>query len=171
MSKNIDFKVAFKSNIVPFSEWSLDSTVEQVKQHLEQETDLPIDSQKLMWKGKILKDLNVQLKDLAIQDGGKMMLMGSLPVQIEKVNVLDKKIDEQRRLAPTLRLKKKQMQQQRKPNPNANFTFHKISVIPEFPNPEKAQALLERLRDDRGVSSLVKIYKAGQKLLIIQFFI
>lgn len=156
MSNTIDFKVAFKSNIIAFNQWSLDSTVEDVKQHLEKETQLPMESQKLMWKGKILKDLDVQLKHLAIQGGGKMMLMGSLPTQIEKVNVLDKKIDEQRRLAPSLRLKKKQQNQQRKPNPNANYTFHKVSVIPEFPNPEKAQALLERLRDDRGVSNKIE---------------
>jgi hypothetical protein len=154
MSNEINFKVGYKSTIVLFDHWSLDSTVEQVKQHLEAKTQLPIESQKLLWKGKILKDLSVQLKDVALQDGGKMMLMGSLPVQIEKVNDLDKKIDEQRRLAPTIRLKKKQLQQQRQPDPNANYTFHKISVIPEFPNPEKAQSLLERLRDDRGVSFL-----------------
>lgn len=152
MSNQIDFKVSFKSATILFNQWSIDATVEQVKQHLEQETQLPVDSQKLMWKGRILKDLEAKLKDLSIQDGSKLMLMGSLPVQIENVNNLDKKIDEQRRLAPSIRLKKKQQQQQRKPSPNANYTFHKISVIPEFPFPEKAQSLLERLRDDRGVS-------------------
>jgi hypothetical protein len=145
MSSQIDFKVGYKSTVILFDQWSLDATVEQ-------ETQLPINSQKLMWKGHILKDLETSLKDLSIQNGSKLMLMGSLPVQIENVNNLDKKIDEQRRLAPAIRLKKKQQHQQRKPNPNANYTFHKISIIPEFPNPEKAQSLLERLRDDRGVS-------------------
>lgn len=153
MSNEINFKVGFKSNIITFEHWSLDATIEQVKEHLEKETGLPVDSQKLLWKGRILKDLNVCLRDLALQDGSKLMLMGSLPVQIEKINVLDKKIDEQRRLAPSIRLKKKQLQQKRKPDPNANYTFHKISVIEEFPNPEKAKSLLERLRDDRGVCS------------------
>lgn len=150
MSTEINFKVGFKSSTIMFTQWNLDSTVEQVKQYLEKETELPVDSQKLLWKGRILKDPHVCLKDLELQEGSKLMLMGSLPVQIEKVNVLDKKLDEQRRLAPTIRLKKKQQQQ--KPNPNAKYTFHKISVIPEFPHPEKAQSLLERLRDDRGVS-------------------
>ena len=151
MATTIDFKVGYKSALIQFHQWDLNSTIEQLKQHLEQETQLPVESQKLLWKGRILKDLTVQLKDLSLQQGAKMMLMGSLPVQVENVNHLDKKIEEQRKLAPALRLKKKQ-QQQRKPNPNSNFTFHKISVIPEFPHPEKAQALLEKLRDDRGVS-------------------
>lgn len=152
MSNNINFKVGFKSHTITFNQWSLDSTVEKVKKYLEQETELPIDSQKLMWKGRILKDPHVCLKDLGLQEGSKLMLMGSLPVQIEKVNLQDQKIIEQRRLAPAIRLKKKQLHQQQKPNPNAKYTFHKISVIPEFPQPEKAQSLLERLRDDRGVS-------------------
>ncbi|GAA5798671.1 hypothetical protein HPULCUR_004076 [Helicostylum pulchrum] len=153
MSNEINFKVGFKSNIINFEQWSLDNTITQVKDHLEKETGLPTDSQKLLWKGSILKDLQVQLKDLSLHDGSKMMLMGSLPVQIEKVNVLDKKIDQQRRLAPAIRLKKKQQQQ--KPNPNANYTFHKISVIEEFPFPEKAKSLLERLRDDRGIRAIM----------------
>lgn len=153
MSTEFNFKVKFKSHTIEFSQWSLDSTVQEVKQYLEQETELPVDSQKLMWKGRILKDPLVCLKDLGLQEGSNLMLMGSLPVQIEKINVMDKKIVEQRQLAPTIRLKKRQQQQQ-KPNPNAKYTFHKISVIPEFPHPEKAQSLLERLRDDRGVSLL-----------------
>ncbi|KAI7894831.1 WLM domain-containing protein [Mucor mucedo] len=83
------------------------------------------------------------------------MLMGSLPVQIEKVTLQDQKIVEQRKLAPAIRLKKKQLLQQQKPNPNAKYTFHKISVIPEFPQPEKAQSLLEKLRDDRGIRAIM----------------
>lgn len=159
MSSLIDFKVSFKATTVLFNQWTLDATVLDVKKHLEKETQLPIDSQKLLWKGKILKDLDTSLSELSLQNGSKMMLMGSLPTQIEKVADLDKKMEEQRRLAPTIRLKKKQQKQQRGPDPNANYTFHKISVIPEFPNPEKAQRLLEKLRDDRGVRAIMAARK------------
>lgn len=154
----INFEVRFKSDIVKFTNWHVDSNIGQVKQHLEEETGVPKDGQKLLCKGKVLKDDLALLKDL-ITEGSKLMLMGSLPEQIEKVNVMDKKIDEQRKLAPTIRLKKKQLHQKRGPDPNAKYTFHKISVIDEFPNPDKARQLLERLRDDRGVSSfLFSIY-------------
>lgn len=153
MSNSINFEVRFKSDLVQFNQWSVDSTIGQVKQHLEQETRVPIDGQKLLCKGKVLKDETALLKDLIVE-GSKLMMMGSLPAQIEKVNIMDKKIDEQRKLAPAIRLKKRQLQQKRGPDPNAKYTFHKISVIDEFPNPDKARQLLERLRDDRGVSNI-----------------
>ncbi|KAI8327316.1 WLM domain-containing protein [Blakeslea trispora] len=80
--------------------------------------------------------------------------MGSLPAQIQQVNQLDKRIEEQKRIAPTIRLRKQQTQK-RGPDPNAKYTFHKISVIEEFPQPEKARKLLERLRDDRGIRAIM----------------
>lgn len=153
MSSKINFKVTFKSETIPFEQWDINSTIGQIKEHLHDTTSLPQDSQKLLWKGRILKDDTISLDELKIQDNSKLMLMGSLPTQVERVNQLDQKIQEQRRIAPMIRQKKKQAAQQRRPDPNANYTFHKISVIPEFPNPDKARQLLERLRDDRGVST------------------
>lgn len=156
MTSRINFKVTFKAKTIPFEQWDLNSTVGQVKSHLHDATLLPLDSQKLLWKGHILKEDSMPLKDLKIQDNSKLMLMGSLPTQVEQINQLDQKLQEQKRIAPLIRQKKKQAaaQHKRGPDPNANYTFHKISVIPEFPNPDKARQLLERLRDDRGVSRL-----------------
>jgi hypothetical protein len=150
---HINFKVGFKSQTIFFENWSLDATINDVKHHLFNETSVPIESQKLLWKGRILKDLDSHLNQLSMQEGAKLMLMGSLPTQIEQVNQMDQKIAEQRRLAPTIRLNKTKLKQQQRrlPDPNANYTFHKISVIEEFPEPHKAKSLLERLRDDRGV--------------------
>lgn len=153
MTSKINFKVTFKSETIPFEQWDINSTIGQIKEYLHDTTSLPQDSQKLLWKGRILKDDAISLNELKVQDNSKLMLMGSLPTQVEQVNQLDKKIQEQRRIAPMIRQKKKQAAQQRRPDPNANYTFHKISVIPEFPNPDKARQLLERLRDDRGVST------------------
>lgn len=150
----INFKVTFKSQTIPFDQWETSSTVGQIKQHLHDTTSLPQDSQKLLWKGRILKDDTTSLSQVGIQDNSKLMLMGSLPTQVQQVNQLDQKIQEQRKIAPLIRQQKKKQAQRKGPDPNANYTFHKISVIPEFPHPEKARQLLERLRDDRGVSAI-----------------
>ncbi|KAI8087827.1 WLM domain-containing protein [Gilbertella persicaria] len=156
MSTNtIDFKVSFRLKTIPFEQWDLASTIEQVKQYLEQESGLPPDSQKLMFKGRILKDDQATLDQLGIKQGTKLMLTGSLPTQIQQVNQLDKKIEEQKRLAPSIRLKKNQLGQRQAPDPNAKYTFHKMSVIEEFPHPEKAKKLLEKLRDDRGIRAIM----------------
>ena len=108
MTTHINFRVSFKSNTIEFTQYPLDSTVAQVKQRLEEETTLPVESQKLMHKGRILKDDRAQLSQLSIQEGNKLILMGSLPTQIEQVNQLDRKIEEQKRIAPNIRLKKQQ---------------------------------------------------------------
>ncbi|KAI9473448.1 MAG: WLM domain-containing protein [Benjaminiella poitrasii] len=155
MSNLINFKVSFKSKIINFNNWDLQSTVDQIKNYLEEKTTLPKDSQKLLWKGRILKDGQVNLKELTVQEGSKLMLMGTLPTQIEQVNKMDKRIEEQKRIAPSLRLKRQQHPKKSGPDPNSTYTFHKISVIDEFPNPEKARKLLEKLRDDRGVKAIM----------------
>ncbi|GAN08704.1 WLM-domain-containing protein [Mucor ambiguus] len=155
----INFKVTFKSETIPFEQWDAFSTVGQVKQHLHGTTSLPQDSQKLLWKGRILKDDAASLNQLGIQDNSKLMLMGSLPTQVQQVNQLDQKIQEQKRIAPLIRQQNKKQAQRKGPDPNANYTFHKISVIPEFPNPEKAKRLLERLRDDRGIRAIMAARK------------
>ncbi|KAI7906382.1 WLM domain-containing protein [Cokeromyces recurvatus] len=87
------------------------------------------------------------------------MLMGSLPTEIEQVINKDKKLNEQKRIAPTIQLKKHQQRQTTRVTRlgfnNSNYTFHKLTVIEEFPNPEKARKLLEKLRDDRGVKAIM----------------
>ncbi|KAI8639431.1 WLM domain-containing protein [Parasitella parasitica] len=154
MTSKISFIVTFKSNTIAFEQWDSASTVGQVKKYLHETTSLPEDSQKLLWKGRILKENGISLNELKIQNNSKLMLMGSLPTQVEQVNQLDQKIQEQRRIAPLIR-QQKNKQRKRQPDPNAKYTFHKISVIPEFPNPDKARQLLERLRDDRGVRAIM----------------
>lgn len=146
-----DFQVGYQSQTILLEQWDLHSTVQQVKEYLEETTFIPIDAQKLLWKGKILKDNNIQLKDLpsVSPTTNRMLLMGSPQKAIEKVNSMDKKLMEQRKIVPMIRMKK---QQQPKPVKEMKYTFHKISVIEEFPHPERARKILERLRDDRGVS-------------------
>ncbi|CEP18140.1 hypothetical protein [Parasitella parasitica] len=154
MASKISFKVTFKSKTIAFEQWDLASTIGQVKKHLHDMTSLPPEAQKLLWKGHILKEDDISLSELKIQDNSKLMLMGSLPNQVEQVNQLDQKIQEQRRITPLIR-QQKNKQRKRQPDPNAKYTFHKISVIPEFPNPDKARQLLERLRDDRGIRAIM----------------
>ncbi|KAI8989438.1 WLM domain-containing protein [Pilobolus umbonatus] len=81
-----------------------------------------------------------------------MLLMGSTAAQIAKVNDMDKMREEQKRLSPHIKLKKPVIRQR----VETKYTFHKLSVINEFPFPDKAYRLLERLRDDRGIQAIMK---------------
>jgi hypothetical protein len=146
--EHVTFKVGFKSQTIEFDQWHVDATVSQVKDELEQQTSVPSSGQKLMWKGKILKD-DMTLLSLHV-DNGKLIMMGSLAKEIEKVDLLDKKLEERKRMAPMV----KKARPRPATKPKSQYTFHSISVIDEFPNPDKAKKLLERLRDDKGVKKI-----------------
>ena len=148
MTNNIiSFQISFKGTIYPIQEWNAESTLEELKSHVQDLTGVPVERQKLMYKG-LLKDNAQTLSDAKIQDGVKVMLIGSKDEDIRQVQEIDKKVD---RIRTTPVRKAKAF----KSGPNKDdirYNFHKITVIEEFPEPEKARKLLERLRDDRGVS-------------------
>ncbi|KAI8979746.1 WLM domain-containing protein [Mycotypha africana] len=86
--------------------------------------------------------------------------MGSLPAQIEKVTEMDIKVEERRKIAATVRMKKNGVYRGgAKSNLDSNYTFHKLTVIEEFPKPEQAKKLLEKLRDDRGIRAIMSARK------------
>lgn len=146
-NKIISFQISFKGTIYPIQEWDVESTLEELKSHLQELTGVPVERQKLMYKG-LLKDNAQSLSDAKIQDGVKVMLIGSKDEDIRQVQEIDKRVD-RIRTTPVRKVKAF------KSGPNKDdirYNFHKITVIEEFPEPEKARKLLERLRDDRGVS-------------------
>lgn len=130
--------------------------MQQVKQYLEEQTSIPIDAQKLLWKGKMLKDNDVKIKEFnSLQESNnRMLLMGSPQKAIEQVNIMDKKLDEQKRIRPLISTR---VQHIPKTVKEVKYTFNKISVIEEFPHPEKARQLLERLKLDRGIQAIMKV--------------
>lgn len=147
----MDFKVSFKNKLIPLNQWPQMKTIAELKQHLESETELPIACQKLLWKGRVLQN-EQRLGDIAIPDNAKIMLIGSQPKQVQAIAKLDEQLAERHTFAPRLSSKKLT-----RPRPAAaaaaeKYTFHRITVLDKFPQQENARKLLERLRDDRGVS-------------------
>lgn len=153
--KTISFTVSFKGKSIPFTDWAVSTTVGQVKSKLADETNIANDHQKLMWKGKILQDDEASLETLAIPaivSKAKFMLTGTTHQDQAAVQQLDKNIAalEQRRSKVAKRL-----YQQPRSVQDIKYTFHRISVLPEFQQQDKARQLLERLRDDRGVRAIM----------------
>jgi hypothetical protein len=50
--KSVSFKVNFKGNIIPVESWSLDSTIRELKEYLVENTGVPSEFQKLLYKSK-----------------------------------------------------------------------------------------------------------------------
>ena len=147
----VDLEVHFKTKTIDLQGWSSESTVKQLKEYLQNETNIPIDYQKLSYKGKILKDDNVTLAQFNNNNNGsdkitvtKLRLIGTPAEQVKEIAKLDERLG-RRQVIKSSRPRKRSVQA------SSPYTFHKISVIEEFPEPDQARKLLERLRDDRGV--------------------
>lgn len=147
-NNTISFQVSFKGTIYQLNEWASESTVEELKLHLQDLTGVAVERQKLMFKG-LLKDNAQTLTDAKLGNGSKIMLMGSKDEEIRQVHEIDKQVD---RIRATP-VRKAKVFKSGPSKEDVRYNFHKITVIEEFPEPEKARKLLERLRDDRGVGS------------------
>ncbi|KAI9278932.1 WLM domain-containing protein [Phascolomyces articulosus] len=152
MAATIDLKVQFKTTLFDLQEWSLESTIEELKIYLQNETNIPIDHQKLLYKGKMLKDNNTTLAQFHNNNKAaitKLMLIGTPVEQVQEIAKLDDRLNRRQVIKPSRPIK-------RSVQTVSRYTFHRITVIEEFPQPEQARKLLERLRDDRGIRAIME---------------
>ncbi|KAF7725438.1 hypothetical protein EC973_009612 [Apophysomyces ossiformis] len=152
----IDFKVTFKGKVIPLNSWDPMATIADLKQYLESETKLPIDCQKLLWKGRVLRN-DQSLEAIGLSANTKIILMGSQMKEVEAIEQMDKRLIERQSFAPRLsaRMVSARKPVRRQPLPD-KYTFHRITVLEEFPESESARRLLERLRDDRGIRAIMQ---------------
>ena len=142
----VHLKVHFNTKIFDLQDWSSESTIKQLKEYLQNETNIPIEYQKLSYKGKILEDDNGTIAQFNNNNNkvAKITLIGTPVEQIKEIAKLDARLSQRQVIKPSRPMK-------RSVQTSSPYTFHKISVIEEFQHPEQARKLLERLRDDRGV--------------------
>ncbi|KAG2219969.1 hypothetical protein INT45_002183 [Circinella minor] len=145
----VHLKVHFNTKIFDLQDWSTESTIKQLKEYLQNETNIPIEYQKLLYKGKILKDDNGTIAPFHNNKVAKIMLMGTPVEQVKEIAKLDDRLSQRQVIKPSRPMK-------RSVQTSSPYTFHKISVIEEFQQPEQARKLLERLRDDRGVRAIMQ---------------
>ncbi|CAB4473114.1 uncharacterized protein OCT59_028345 [Rhizophagus irregularis] len=155
----ISFQVNFKGNIIPVESWSLDNTIHELKEYLVESTGVPLEFQKLLYKS-VLKD-GKTFRECNFKSGIKVTLMGSSQEEIQVVKKADSKIIHQLS-------NKSRSKYAINPYKDVNrvedlsghdYTFHRIEVIENFPEPEKARNILERLRDDKGIRAIMKKHK------------
>ncbi|CAG8452806.1 852_t:CDS:2 [Acaulospora morrowiae] len=152
----ITFQVNFKGTIIQIENWTTNSTIRELKEHLTVETKVPVEFQKLIYKG-LLKD-DETLQQSKFKCGIKVMLIGSSQQEVQSIKVADEKLINQPTKSKYSVNPYKNVKRTEDLSSNT-YTFHQIEVIEHFPNPEKARALLERLRDDRGIRAIMLHYK------------
>ncbi|KAI8142670.1 WLM domain-containing protein [Fennellomyces sp. T-0311] len=145
MADSVDLKVQYKTKVFEIHQWSPESTVGQLKSYLQDETSIPIANQRLIHGGKILKNDNDTLLQF---NSSKFKLIGTPVEQVKEIAKLDDKLTHRHVIKTSRPTKSVQTT-----NP---YTFHRITVIEEFPNPNQARKLLEQLRDDRGIKEIMR---------------
>ncbi|KAI9317603.1 WLM domain-containing protein [Dichotomocladium elegans] len=108
-----------------------------------------------MFKGRKLDVDDATLEAIHIDSKSRLMLIGTAPEQLREVANLDKKLEANRQTAQRFLANRIKPARPVTSTRNNKYTFHRISVIEEFPNPEAARKLLERLRDDRGIRGIM----------------
>ncbi|CAH1757108.1 12382_t:CDS:2 [Entrophospora sp. SA101] len=156
INKAFSFQVNFKGKALQIKDFPFDKTILELKEHLEELTNIPKEYQKLIFK-VLLKDA-FTLREGNIKNGTKVMLMGSSQQEIQNLKESESKsssIKHESKYAinPYKNLKKFQGLNSQK------YTFHQIRVIEKIPKSEKAHEILERLRDDRGIKAIMQKYK------------
>ncbi|KAI9489856.1 WLM domain-containing protein [Zychaea mexicana] len=79
------------------------------------------------------------------------MLIGTPTEQVKEIAKLDDRLNRRQVIKPSRPVKRSVQS-----TTSSQYTFHRITVIDEFPQPEQARKLLERLRDDRGIRAIMQ---------------
>ncbi|RUS33991.1 WLM domain-containing protein [Jimgerdemannia flammicorona] len=173
MSTTISFQVTFKGRPITLTEWPTTRTVLELKQYLSTETQIPPESQKLLYKSQLRDEAT--LAEAKVVEKCKIMMIGTSTEEIESMQNIE------RRIALRKQEGEKAMGKGAKyvwcddkvvsirTVADDKYTFHRIEVIAEFPFPEKARELLERLRDDKGVSEASHHVSSISPLLPLPF--
>ncbi|CAG8635343.1 4090_t:CDS:2 [Dentiscutata erythropus] len=151
----ISFQVTFKGRTIQVENLTLSHTIRELKEHLAEETNIPVEFQKLFYKGLLNNDST--LLECKFKNGIKALLVGSSQQEIQTVNAADSKVIHQPSKSKYAINPYKNIRTEN--SLDNNYTFHKIEVIEHFPNPDQAFALLEKLRDDRGIRAIMSHYK------------
>ncbi|KAG0370012.1 WLM domain-containing protein [Gamsiella multidivaricata] len=141
---------------------SASTTIPEFLAAISEQTHVAVSGLKVMHKGKVVKsseanDAQPLLKrhpDLAT--GAKIFVLGTTAEDIAKVHSIDQHITTRKSYRSPPAAKRA------KPVRNLDddkYTFGDIQVLPQFSQQDKARAVLERLKRDKGIIGIMKLHK------------
>ncbi|KAB5594489.1 WLM domain containing protein [Ceratobasidium theobromae] len=144
---------------------SADSTLDQLKETLEEITSVPAGRQKLLWKG--MKRGAVNLEDSGLKNGSKVTLIGTPEKAIELMHQAEA---EASRHAMILRAREasgptKVWSTPQRTTQGSQFRFHRIEPHSNLPNAIQARSVLSRLSTDPAILKIMHSHKFSVGLL------
>ncbi|RHZ60536.1 hypothetical protein Glove_352g15 [Diversispora epigaea] len=153
----LNFHVIFGKTVIQVENWPIDSTIQKIKEYVEEKTRISVDSQTLIYNKEKLKN-DTTLRYNNFKSGIKVMLIGSFQEAIQEVKEIDSRITHQ------------PLESRTEYAINVRFCHikpgtHHIKVIEHFPNPDKAREILMKLRDDRGIRGIMLKHQWSVEIL------
>uniref|UniRef100_A0A060TAF6 ARAD1C45496p n=1 Tax=Blastobotrys adeninivorans TaxID=409370 RepID=A0A060TAF6_BLAAD len=150
-----------------------DLSLAELQSMIEEETRVPSTGQKLIAPkvGVIKADKYEQKEETPVckivPDGTRLMLVGTPAEQMaefkdaedvasQRAAKLAQRADYLRKHAKRATISRSTITQKQA---STQYTFVRVEPLPFLPDPQSARALLERIRDDRGVQAIMERYK------------
>lgn len=141
------------------------STVDDLKQRLYELTSVPVDKQKLLWKG--MKRGVATLEGSGLKRGSKVTLVGASEVDIQSMHQAEA---EAIRRAEIMRKREargptKVRDTSGSSAGDAQFRFHRIEPLSHLPNPQQARDTLNKLANDPAIRHVMRLHTFSVGLL------
>ncbi len=164
---NMHLTIAYNKQVHVIDIDPLSVTVEQVQIRIEQLTNVPVHSQKLVCAKCDFSRSHVLVSDTGLQDYAKIMVLAKAAVsEIQQLNLTGEK--QASILRNRLEFIEKYRVEPTKDKRNASadlYTFQHIQALEQFSDNEKAIEILERFRDDSGIQHIMEKYKWNVSVL------
>ncbi|KAG0344462.1 hypothetical protein BG004_004467 [Podila humilis] len=130
------------------------------------QTELPLSGLKVSFKGRALRvdhpdpadtSEHVITKYPGINAPNiKLFVLGTTEKDVAKVHSIDSHIQTRKSFRPPPAAKRSQLV---RTQDDDKFTFGAIQVLPQFEQQDKARSLLERLKQDKGITGIMKLHR------------
>ncbi|KAF9205064.1 hypothetical protein BGZ49_004513 [Haplosporangium sp. Z 27] len=139
------------------------TTVEEFLEAISNQTQVSVAGLKVVFKGKILKSNDkgdtptlLEQHPALASKGAKILVLGTTEQDIAKVHSIDQRVSIRKNYRPPPSVKRSQPV---RTLDDDKYTFGDIQVLPQFTEQDKARALLERLKRDKGIIGIMKLHK------------
>ncbi|KAF9351438.1 hypothetical protein BGX26_010564 [Mortierella sp. AD094] len=142
---------------------SASTTATEFLEAISVQTHVSVAGLKVVFKGKVLKpngegDAQTLLDKYPalISTGAKILVLGTTEQDIAKVHSIDQHANTRKNNRPPPAVKRSQPV---RTLDDDKYTFGGIQVLPQFNEQDKARAVLERLKQDKGIIGIMKLHR------------
>ncbi|KAG9099265.1 hypothetical protein FS749_001682 [Ceratobasidium sp. UAMH 11750] len=141
------------------------SSIDDLKQRLYELTSVPVDKQKLLWKG--MKRGAVVLEELGLKNGSKITLVGTPESAIQSMHRAEAEASRRTEIMRNREARDptKVRDTSVPSTKDAQFRFHRIEPLSHLPNPIQARSTLSKLANDPAILHVMRLHRFSVGLL------